>query len=211
MKLCAIQARANRYFVFKHPASAASWDVAEVKKVHGMEGVLKIKFDMCHFGMEAIGPADGIAKPVQKRTARLTNSYEVAQRVRRDCPNRGPDATQHHTHLKLEGGTRCKQAQAYPRLFCRIICEGMSAQPRVYAMNLAALNMMSVEELASFGSDDLHHDHMADNHYEAYDDVSNKPLVPSLLRAARKEELEYFKTMKVYEYAPLSECLQVTK
>ena len=189
MKLCAMQARANRYVVLEHPASATSWDMAEVKKVHGIEGVLKIIFDMCQFGMEAVGPADGIAKPVQKRTAIMTNSYEVAQRIRRDCPNRGPDAAQHRTHLKLEGGTGFKQAQVYPRLFCRMICEGISARRRIDAMNLVALNIMSVEELASLGSDDLHHDHMADNHYEAYDDVSNEPLVPSFVQVARTEEL----------------------
>ena len=51
---------------------------------------------------------------------------------------------------------------------------------------------------------------MANDKYEAYDDVSNEPLIPSLVQAARKEELEYFKTMKVYEYAPLAECLKVT-
>ena len=84
MKICAIQARANRYFVFEHPANATSWDMAEVKKVHSMEGVLKIKFDMCQFGMEAKDPTDGVIGPVQKRTAVLTNSYEVAQRLRRD-------------------------------------------------------------------------------------------------------------------------------
>ena len=32
MKLCALQHRANRYFAFKHPATATSWDMAEVKK-----------------------------------------------------------------------------------------------------------------------------------------------------------------------------------
>ena len=128
MRLCAMQARANRYFVFEHPASATSWEMAEIQKVREMPGVVRVKFDMCQFGMEAIDPADGMVKPVQKQTAVLTNSYEVAQRLRRDCPNRGSDKCAHHQHLKLEGGTRCKQAQVYPRLFCRTICEGISAQ-----------------------------------------------------------------------------------
>ena len=46
-------------------------------------------------------------------------------------------------------------------------------------------------DLQAFGHDELHDDHMADNKCEAYDDVSNEPLVPSLVQAARKEELEY--------------------
>ena len=37
-------------------------------------------------------------------------------------------------------------------------------------------------------------DHMTDTHYEAYDDVSNDPLTPSMVRKARLEELEYFKS-----------------
>ena len=210
MKLCALQARANRYFVFEHPASASSWEMAEIKKVHDMEGVMRIKFDMCRFGMEAVDPVDGIAKPIQKQTAILTNSYEVAQRLNRSCPNRCPDKSCHHQHLRLEGGTRCKQAQVYPREFCRAICEGIAAQRRIDSINLVAMDVMSMEELAAFGHDDLHDNHTADDKYEAYDDVSDDPLIPSLVQAARKEELQYFKEMKVYEYAPLAECLKVT-
>ena len=210
MKLCALQHRSNRYFVFEHPAGATSWDMAEVKKVHGLEGVLKIKFDMCQFGMEARDPLDGQVRPVQKRTAVLTNSYEIAQRLRRECPNRGADKSMHHQHVKLEGGSLCKNAQVYPRTFCRTICEGIAAQRRMDSMNLVAMGAMSVEELMSMGHDDLHEDHMSDSKYEAYDDVSNEPLIFKLVQSARKEELEYFKTMKVYEYATVDECRKVT-
>ena len=138
-----------------------------------MEGVVKVKFDMCQFGMVAVDD-DGITKPVQKRTAVLTNSYEVAQRLRRDCPNRCSYKTCHHKHAKLEGGQRCKQAQVHPRSFCRAVCEGVAAQRRVGAMNLVAIDVMSVEELYEMGSDVLHEDHMSDIQYEAYDDVSNE-------------------------------------
>ena len=51
---------------------------------------------------------------------------------------------------------------------------------------------------------------MTDTHYEAYDDVSNDPLTPSIVCEARLEELEYFKSIKVYEYAPVSECVKIT-
>ena len=155
MKIAAIQVRCNRYFAFEHPATATSWDMAEIKKVHDMEGVVKVKFDMCQFGMVATD-VDGVTRPVQKRTAVLTNSYEVAQRLRRDCPNRcsssvaknkeskstkygsprsppgRPEEACHHVHAKLEGGQRCKQAQVYPRDFCRAICE--ASQPSVALM-----------------------------------------------------------------------------
>ena len=102
-----MQARAKMYLVHEHPANATSWDMAKVKKVCDMEGVFKIKFDMCRFGMAALDPDDGELEPVQKRTAILTNDYGVANRMRRDCPNRSGDECTHHTHLNLEGGIRC--------------------------------------------------------------------------------------------------------
>ena len=142
-RICAMQARANGYFVFEHPASATSWNMAEV----------------CRFGMAAIDPGDGELKPVQKRTAILTSYYEIAHRMRRDCPNRSGDECTHHTHLKLEGGTICKQAQVYPRDFCWTICEGMAAQRRTDSMNLVSMEVMSVEELMIMGHDELHEDH----------------------------------------------------
>ena len=100
----------------------------------------------------------------------------------------------------------CRQAQVYPREFCRMICEGVSAQRRMDAINLVAVGMLDAEDLMHIGHEDLHDDHAADMNYEAYDDVSNEPLLPSLVRKARVEEIEYFKSMKVYEYATIDEC-----
>ena len=47
--------------------------------------------------------------------------------------------------------------------------------------------------------------------YSAIDDVSGDPLKPNMVMAARKEELDYFKPMHVYNYAPLTECIARTK
>ena len=72
-------------------------------------------------------------------------------------------------------------------------------------MNLVALDILTVEQLVAIGDDDLHEDY--NRWYTATDDVSGGVLVPSLVAAARKEELEYFKNMNVYEYVPLRECI----
>ena len=40
--------------------------------------------------------------------------------------------------------------------------------------------------------------------------MTGAELIPKLVAAARKEELEYFKSMNVYEYAPLVECWNTT-
>ena len=45
---------------------------------------------------------------------------------------------------------------------------------------------------------------------EAFDDVSNEPLVPHMVMKARAEELDYFNSMGVYEYAKIDECWKLT-
>ena len=60
--------------------------------------------------------------------------------------------------------------------------------------------------------DRLHDDPSADYQgYYAVDDVSGDPLERSLVAKTRKEGLEYFKSMQVYDYAPLAECIERTK
>ena len=42
------------------------------------------------------------------------------------------------------------------------------------------------------------------------DDQSGEPLEPNKVRTARKEEISYFRDMKVYDKVDLSECLSAT-
>ena len=74
--------------------------------------------------------------------------------------------------------------------------------------NLVAMDVMSMGELNDIGKDDLHEYHGG---AEAFDDVTNEPLLPGLVVKARAEELKYFDDMGVYEYASLDECHDVTK
>ena len=45
---------------------------------------------------------------------------------------------------------------------------------------------------------------------EAFDDVTNEPLIPKLVMKARAEELKYFDEMGVYEYTTMEECKRST-
>ena len=80
----------------------------EVQKVAQLERVEIVKFDLFQYGMTMVDPLDGKAKPVKKRTNITTNSPEVARRISNICPGG-------HEHIPLEGSTRCKRAQIYPR------------------------------------------------------------------------------------------------
>ena len=58
--------------------------------------------------------------------------------------------------------------------------------------------------------DDLHDNDNDDYLWIATDDVSGEELVSELVMDARKEEMQYFKDMKVMEYAPVTECFTAT-
>ena len=45
---------------------------------------------------------------------------------------------------------------------------------------------------------------------KAYDDISGQELEPKLMIKARKEEIEYFRKMGVYEKVSLKECYDCT-
>ena len=68
------------------------------------------------------------------------------------------------------------------------------------------LDVMSVEEMNAMKGDMLHEQ----GEMEAFDDLSNEPLVPHMVVKARREELDYFNSMGVYEYATIGECYKMT-
>jgi hypothetical protein len=67
---------------------------------------------------------------------------------------------------------------------------------------------MSLEAIAAIGTprEDLH----ANDHLEAYDDLTGAELDPSLMKEARKEEIRFFRGRKVYEKVDVAECWRVT-
>ena len=71
-------------------------------------------------------------------------------------------------------------------------------------MGLKALPLMSVED--SRASKELHEDELE----YALDDQSGEPLDPKLVKKARREEMAYFKEMKVYDKVKVEECWAAT-
>ena len=98
MKLCSLQVRENRYFLFEHPKTASSWTMAEVEKVSRMEGLVIARTDMCVFGMMS-KDEDGTGL-VKKKTSTMTNSPEVAKRIGKKCTNCECPKSEHHGHVK---------------------------------------------------------------------------------------------------------------
>ena len=202
MSLYMLQVKEGRCFIHEHPAYATSWAVKEVVQLLAEERVDVAEVDMCCYGMVA-KDQDGREGPAKKRTKIMSNSVEVLKRIAIRCPNNDPSSTIRHEHVPLESG-RAKKCQVYPREFCARVVEGIAAEKRVRALGLRSMPLMSVED--SGACEALHEPSST----WATDDLSGEALDPSLVRAARKEEIQYFKSMKVYDKVDTMECWEAT-
>ena len=119
MSLCHKQVRLGKYFIFEHPAGAASWERQSVQAVADLDGTQVVKFDMCRFGMMS---PDG-SQPLQKPTKVMTNMPNVQQQLN----NRRCSCTVPHKPIR---GTQCgiavsRHAQVYPFKFCAALLMGI--------------------------------------------------------------------------------------
>ena len=113
----------------------------------------------------------------------------------------------------LEQGS-ARRCQVYPREFRRQICEGIAAEKKLRRLGLVSIELLDVGNLemdANIGqaaSSELHEQ----GRVQAFDDQSGERLMPELVRKARQEEMEHFRSMKVlqYEKVPVSECHSAT-
>ena len=202
-----IQVENRRYFIHEHPAGAKSWQMKEVIELMSMRGADMVTMDMCCFGM--VATSGGEEGPVRKRTRIASNSREVLKRVDRKCPN-DTGVGERHEHVVLEGG-RPRNAQVYPKKFCRAICEGIAAEKRLRALGLEVYTIDEISEMSKeYGQDPSSELHEEEDWTVASDDLSGEELNTGLVKKARREEIVYFKEMKVYEKVPRWLCLQET-
>ena len=219
MRVYNMQVDGGRYFVHEHPLAAGSWDLDIVRAVQELPGVQVVKTDLCQFGMTAVGD-DGVRRPVMKPTRVMTNAPEIAKRIQRRCPNRGQSKETRHEHTQLIGG-KARQAAVYPKAFCQCTCQGIVAQKQHRSngvMEMPLMDVSSMEKLAEkvlervledeSASQALHEDVSDDVH--AYDDVSGAELDARLVETARREEIDYFKSMGVYRKVPIEQARQAT-
>ena len=206
------QMKEGRFFIHEHPKSATSWSMPEIVEVLAVPGVDVAEVDLCAYGLKTV--KNGKEGPAKKPTIIASNSKEVLKRIARKCPGC-------HDHISLDEG-RAKRAQVYPQMFCEKICEGIAAQKQLMRCGLEAVPMMDLSEMsevaASAGdyddecglspSDSLHEPDP--NGMEAFDDQTGGVLKPELVRKARGEEIEYFKSMKVYTKVKVEECIAET-
>ena len=80
-ELCLERYVQGRFFLFEHPAGAASWAMQAMQQMRPLEGVSVTKFDFCKLGMKT-KDKDGNPCAAQKRTAVMTNSSAITLLLR---------------------------------------------------------------------------------------------------------------------------------
>ena len=93
----------------------------------------------------------------------------------------------------------------FSRGLAESICEGIAAQKRIEDLGVVARDILGQEKMMEAAKVDMGECPSAELHelgYEgmvAYDDDSRQELDPKLMMAARKDEIQYFRQMGVYE------------
>ena len=101
MKMCEIQAKTTRLFVFEHPVQARSWSLSLVKRLFKYKDVTTVGFDFCQLGTHSEG------YPAKKRTRIMTNPLCISKRLSRfQCDNP-------HQHIPLMNGRASEETDTY--------------------------------------------------------------------------------------------------
>jgi hypothetical protein len=163
----------HRYFLHEHPWLATGWFMPERIKLEGNNGVLKVRTDMCQFGMVSrtagIGSALG---PVLKPKEFLTNCKQVARELLEICPR-------NHEHVPLLAG-RAAAAAIYPHNLCCAICKGPAMQlqeddgRRIDSPLLNTTCLKSLSYLCMEATGDILHDTRNDD-YSSEHDATTSP------------------------------------
>jgi len=119
------QARAGRYFLHEHPATATSWETPPLRCVLAMQGTETVIGDQCMYGQTALG-----GEPVRKRTRWMSNSKLILAELGHRCAGKAGRCSRdggRAWHLRARGRV-ARDAAIYPFKLCEAIIRGFSRQ-----------------------------------------------------------------------------------
>lgn len=213
MLVCRLQAAAGRCFLFEQALSASSWHDPAVKNMLWMEGVDRVRADMCAYRLHSWDEwgEGAVARP----TGLMSNMPALLKGMPRVCQ-------EDHRHVPLLSN-RAGPAARYTESFCRQVVTCVEIQQ---PLDLGAKSADAVFEEASDkkGNDllcyacnqndsgkkhrhiclhkDANHDD-DDLQWKTFiDDRTGEQLDSKLVARARQEEITTLKAHKVYRTVP---------
>jgi len=228
MELYQKQIDGGRYFVHEHPATASSWRMESVKRIQRHDEVVTTIGDQCEYGLttrDRYGEA-AARKPTRFMTNSTHVAEELSMRCQnegrpleqrhRHIPlmNGRASKAQEYPKELCEAIVKGVQSQIEAdkwgavRMLVADAKTGKRAEREV-AMKLKRLAVevygkdvekMDVVKLMKTELEGAKRpaEEEDSNGWIAFDDVSGASLDPSMVRAARKDEIEYFRKMGVY-------------
>ncbi|CAK0838042.1 unnamed protein product, partial [Prorocentrum cordatum] len=203
MELYTLQVKHDRTFLHEHPWSADSWGLDIVKDVMALPGVEVGRGDQCVFGLVvADAHGDRLAK---KPTGWMSNNKEVLDEVCKRCPNDTGIGSRHEHSTFV--GRNMRVAERCPVKLLRAILRGLRRHLRnKKVLTLSALDAgpnvddeeISLKDFVGKWRDTLR--------TEFYDDLTGLPLDPTLVKAARRLEMDFMAQLGVWVYAREEDC-----
>ena len=139
------QREQGRFFLHEHPWLASSWKLDCVEKMERQPDIMKVRTDMCQFGMVShIESKTQELGPVLKPTGFMTNCSHIAREL-------GVRCDKSHDHVHLVGG-RAAAAAIYPDGLCEAICRGLVAQKKQENQNVISSLPISHDVLLSLST-----------------------------------------------------------
>ena len=126
MKICRRRYEAGKLFLHEHPHGSKSWDRSSVQDLLNKEGVAYVKGPVCRWGFEASG-RHGFAR---RETGWMTNSSILAAILDGVCASQPLPRGEPYRRVRLVGGGRARQVQAYPSVLVKSILRGLREEVR---------------------------------------------------------------------------------
>ena len=212
-----IQHRDGRYFLHEHPGGIFSWQNQCVQEVLTVTQATITEFDQCMFGLMATD-RDGSLKYCRKRS-KLVSTMPAIESI-----FSGKLCQERHEHTHFAEG-EAHDTWIYPSQLCKAIGTAIKLQRKWDASGLKLLATVDAEGEIPAGITSIPEEDSTDEILEAWDDVSGEDLDPSAFLAARREEIAYYKEMKVtarreeiayykemkaFTKVPISQCISRT-
>ena len=188
------QLAAGRHFLHEHPACSASWRMPEVVEMAADSRVYVVQGPMCRWGMQS-EDHQGVGF-VRKETKWMTSSAELAKALSGECSNYL--GGHWHRHVHLMGGKRVEAAATYPPKLVKGILKALKMQMQKDGYELHSFGAGPHNDESELPGGEWTDEHIDDIKDEYVDDVKGGMLDPDMVRAGRKEEIDWIVKQKVF-------------
>ncbi|CAK0896231.1 unnamed protein product [Prorocentrum cordatum] len=203
MGLYTLQVKNDRAFLHERPWSADSWDLDIVKGALVLPGVEVGRGDQCAFGL-AVADAHG-DRLAKKPTGWMSINKLALEEVCMRCPNDAGIGSRHEHSTFV--GRNMRVAERCPVKLPRAIPRGL----RRHLGNKKVLTLSALDVGPNVGDEEIGLEDFVGRwrdtlRTEFYRDLTGLPLDPTLVKAARRREMDFMAQLGARVYARVEDC-----